>query len=127
MPSEASGTPAASARRKDARFIEGLRSLETERDQRVRRWTVEKSTPARRDHHILLAVAPHIGGRDRMRRRVDLFHPQLLAVARVEGAEPAVDGRTDEHQVPGGRDCAAQTRRASLDSAGLELLEDAQR
>ncbi len=46
-----------------------------------------------------------------MRRRVELLAPQLLAVARVERAEDAVDCRADEDEIAGGRDAAAEAGR----------------
>ena len=106
-----------------------VRSLycSAKRDHRVGGRALEEPAAAGGDHDVLLAVASHVGRRNRMRRRVELLAPQLLAVARVERAEFAVDGRADEHQVAGRGDRPAETRRAGLEALRVELVERSQR
>src|SRR6185503_342163 len=68
----------------------GLRSLNSPRDDFVRRRAAEEPAATRRYGDVLLAVLAHVGRRNRVRGRFELLAPEHLTVARIDRAEHAV-------------------------------------
>src|SRR5579863_7432489 len=87
----------------------------------------QESAAGGRDHDVLAAVLSHVSRWYGMRRRFDFIRPQLLAVARIKGAEPAVDRGTDEYEVPRRRNSAAEIWCARLQPFRSQFVEHSKR
>src|SRR5215831_15153995 len=79
-------------------------------DDFIRTGRSKESTAVRSDDNVLLAVAPRIGRGHALTGSRQFVAPQFFSVTCIEGAEVAVDRRTDEHQIARSRNRAAGIR-----------------